>query len=135
MPYRPSELDYQTVGDLPIVEVPIAQMIRFGSVNPECALRVGPNWLKACFQEYFSQGLPVFHICLHSPCMIDPYYVRVMDDLLGFIARHPGVRFKGASEILDHGGATAQTLLYPYIQGIGPTVMRTAINAMLYRLT
>ncbi len=99
MPYHPSERDYQVKGDLHLLIVPISQMIRGGNVNPEVARIYGVNWLKLCFEEYYRRGMPLFHICLHSPCMTDGYYVGVMDKLLGFIAKHKGVEFKFASEV------------------------------------
>jgi len=63
MPYHPSEYDYQEKGTLPLLIVPISQMFHAGNVNPEEVPIVGISWLKACFTEYYTQGMPLFHIC------------------------------------------------------------------------
>jgi hypothetical protein len=98
MPYHPSAHDYQLKGDLPVLIVPISQLAKGGNVNPEVARTYGVNWLKAAFTEYRIKKQPLFHICLHSPAMCDPYFVKVMDELLGFIAKRK-VTWKYASEV------------------------------------
>lgn len=133
MPYHPAADDYQSIGDLPLIEIPIAQMIRFGSVNPERAPALGISWLKACFREYHALGLPVFHLCLHSPCMADPYFVRVLDELLEFITGYPGVEMATASEVGAHNGMTARGRFVSYIPAIRPEVVRTGIAALISR--
>ena len=101
MPYRPDILDYQVAGEMPILIVPISQLVKGGCVNPEVARIYGVNWLKTCFTEYYMKKQPVFHICLHSPAMLDDYYCEVLDKLLSFIAKHKNVDFKYASEISE----------------------------------
>ncbi len=102
MPYNPNSNDYQEKGDLPLLIVPISQMIKGGNANPEMARVYGVNWLKLAFKDYFIRKMSLFHICLHSPCMIDPFYVEVMDKLLKYIAGHEGIQFKYASEISEY---------------------------------
>jgi len=99
MPYHPTSEDYQVSGDLPLLIVPISQMWLGGNVNPEMARVYGVDWLQLCFMRYHRRKAPLFHICLHSPCMIDPYYINIMEKLLAFIAGHDNVRFRFASEI------------------------------------
>ncbi len=102
LPYHPSDSDYQETGNSPLLIVPISQMVKGGNVNPEMARVCGLLWLQLCFKEYWVRKVPLFHICLHSPSMVDKYYVSVMDKLLGFIARHHGVEFKFTSEISEY---------------------------------
>lgn len=99
-PYSPSCCDYQEIGNLPFTIIPISQMWRGGSVNIETPRIYGPL-LKWTFSEYYRKNIGVFHICLHSPCMTDDYYVNRLDKLLFFISRHRGVNFKYASEITE----------------------------------
>lgn len=117
LPYHPSEEDYQKKGDLPLLIVPISQMFRMGSVSPEAVPAVGLPWLKACFREYYQQKVPLFHICLHSPCTTDPYFIRGMDKLLDFISKH-NVEFKFASQIQEYDDILPRTRLLPYLFGI-----------------
>ena len=99
MPYHPSAADYQSKGDMPLLVVPISQLVKGGNVNPEVARTYGVKWLQTCFTEYRVKRRPLFHICLHSPAMCDPYSVKVMDELLGFIAKHKNIQWKYASEV------------------------------------
>jgi len=122
MPYNPDEYDYQKTGSLPLLIIPISQMFPKGSVNPEIAPIVGLPWLKACFIEYYNQKIPLFHICLHSPCMTDPYFISVMDDYLSFISRHKDVNFKFASEVHKYDPVNPSTSIYPYVQRIIETI-------------
>ncbi len=102
MPYHPSATDYQGKGDYPMLVVPISQMIKGGCVNPEMARVYSLTWLKLAFLEYWFRGVPLFHICLHSPSMTDEYYLGVMDRLLAFISKRENVRFKFASEVKEY---------------------------------
>lgn len=135
MPYHPSEKDYQKKGDLPLLIVPISQMFLMGSVNPEVVPSVGLSWLKACFLEYYKQDLPLFHICLHSPCMTDPYFISAMDNLLKFISSHKKVNFKFASEIEEYDEVNPKTKILPYISGFNMYIMKTLINALWTKIT
>jgi peptidoglycan/xylan/chitin deacetylase (PgdA/CDA1 family) len=124
MPYRPGRDDYQRKGDLPLLMVPVSQSLLGASATPELAPLVGLPWLKACFEEYYRQRLPLFHVCLHSPSMTDPYYRDVMDSLLRFIAGHD-VRFRFASEIGDYGAVRPKADVVPYLAGVN----RNMLNA------
>lgn len=134
MPYHPSERDYQEKGDLPLLVVPISQMFHTGSVNPEVIPRVGISWLKACFAEYYRQGIPLFHICLHSPCMTDPYFLSAMDDFLGFIAQHRNINFRFASEVHEYTPVRPSTQILPYVCGLNKDIIRSGCNAILNRI-
>jgi len=123
MPYRPSEHDYQEKGDLPLLIVPISQMFHAGNVNPEVVPQVGLSWLKACFTEYYSQRMPLFHICLHSPCMTDPYFLSVMDEFLGFIAQHRNINFRFASEVHEYAPVNPSTRVVPYLLGLNRNIL------------
>ena len=134
MPYHPSEKDYQKKGELPLLIVPISQMFHTGNVNPEVVPSVGLSWLKACFLEYYGQNMPLFHICLHSPCMIDKYFVFAMDDFLKFISKHKNVNFKFASEIEEYEEVNPKTSISPYLFGVNVTIMKTLIKALWTRI-
>jgi len=109
MPYHPSKADYQQKGDLPLLIVPISQMFRIGSVSPEIIPSMGASWLKACFLEYYKQDLPLFHICLHSPCMVDDYFISAMDGFLRFISRYKNANFRFASDIKEYNEVNPKT--------------------------
>jgi peptidoglycan/xylan/chitin deacetylase (PgdA/CDA1 family) len=114
MPYHPTASDYQDRGYLPLLMVPISQALLGASVSPEIIPIIGRRWLESCFLEYYRQGLPLFHICLHSPCMTDPYFTEQMDALLRFIAGHE-VAFKGASEVEGYAKVRPRADVLPYI--------------------
>ena len=134
MPYYPSEKDYQKKGSLPLLIVPISQMLPGGNVNPEVVPVVGLSWLKACFTEYHRQNLPLFHVCLHSPCMTDPYFISAMDEFLKFISRHKNVNFKFASEIKEYDDVVPKTNILPYLFGINRNIVGTFLNSrILYK--
>jgi hypothetical protein len=103
LPYNPSPADYQEKGELSLLEVPISQMLKGGNVNPEMASVYGVNWLKLSFMEYYYRKIPLFHICLHSPCMTDNYFIDALSKLLWFIKGHKNISFKFASEIKKYG--------------------------------
>jgi hypothetical protein len=134
MPYHPSERDYQEKGTLPLLIVPIAQMFHAGNVNPEVIPFYGLSWLKACFTEYYKQGMPLFHICLHSPCMTDPYFIAVMDEFLAFISHHENVHFMCASDVREYNPVKPFTMLSPYIIGMNWHVLRLGVGAVRARI-
>jgi hypothetical protein len=114
MPYQPSANDYQIKGNVPLLIVPISQVLAGGHANPEIAPLIGLSSLKACFREYYLQKLPLFHICLHSPSMTSPYFCSIIDKLLSFISAHD-VTFKLASEVTNYPEIRTKTNLLPYI--------------------
>jgi hypothetical protein len=130
MPYHPHQDDYQEKGDLPLLIVPISQMLAGGNVNPELVPFWGLGWLKACFTEYFRQKLSVFHICLHSPSMTDPFFVEAMRDLLQFIAKHE-VEFKYASEVVEDKAKPSRVLPLPYVLAINKTILMQPVPRIL----
>jgi peptidoglycan/xylan/chitin deacetylase (PgdA/CDA1 family) len=122
MPYRPAGDDYQRKGRLPLLLVPVSQSLLGVSATPELAPLVGLPWLKACFEEYYRQRLPLFHLCLHSPSMTDPYYREVMDGLLQYIARHD-VRFRFVSEIEEYGEVRPKADVTPYLSSVNRSML------------
>lgn len=124
MPYRPSGDDYQRKGDMPLLVVPVSQSLLGASASPELAPLVGLPWLISCFEEYYRQQMPLFHLCLHSPSMTDPYFMEVMDRLLGFIAAQD-VTFRFASEVREYSKVRPGASLLPYLGGIN----RDLLNA------
>lgn len=128
MPYHPSEDDYQKKGTLPLLIIPISQMLRGGNVNPEGIPAVGLPWLKACFKEYYRQNLPLFHICLHSPCMAEPYFISAMDDLLKFISKHD-IKFRFASEIEKYDNISPKRNFLPYLSSINRNMIGTFLKS------
>jgi hypothetical protein len=134
MPYQPSKEDYQKKGDLPILIIPISQTLFAGIASPEFIPTYGLSWLKACFLEYYYQNMPIFHICLHSPCMTDPYFILEMDHLLDFISKHKNVNFKFASEINKYEEVNPKTNIIPYVSCINWRITRSAIKAIKSRV-
>jgi hypothetical protein len=134
MPYHPGEHDYQEKGDLPLLIVPISQMFYAGNVSPEVVPRVGLSWLKACFTEYYKQGMPLFHICLHSPCMTDPYFLSAMDGYLGFIARHRNINFRFASEVHEYAPVSPSTQVVPYLLSINKSIVHLGCKATFKKM-
>ena len=132
MPYHPSETDYQERGNSSLLIVPVSQMMGALSANPELVPLVGLPWLKACFSEYYSQGLPVFHVCLHSPAMTDQYLLNAMSELLRFMSRHSRVDFKCASEIHAYPLSYAKTLVYPYLFAVNRNVLCAALKSVMH---
>ena len=102
LPYHPSDSDYQVNGDSPLLIIPISQMSKGGNVTPETARIYGLMWLKMCFKEYYIRKVPLFHICLHSPCMLDKYYIGIIDKLLEYINEHENINFKFVSEVNEY---------------------------------
>jgi len=134
MPYRPNEKDYQKKGDLPFLIVPISQYFPHGNVNPEITAQLGLSWLKACFLEYYKQNLPLFHICLHSPCMTNSYFLSAMDELLKFISKYPNVKFKFASEINKYPEINSKTNIIPYIFALNKNILRTFLRNKIVKI-
>jgi len=134
MPYHPSKKDYQEKGNLPLLIVPISQYFPVGNVNPEVVPSVGLSWLKACFLEYYQQNMPLFHICLHSPCMINPYFTSAMDDFLKFISKHKNISFKFASEIDEYGEVNPNTNIFPYLFGVDRHIIKTGLKVIGSRI-
>lgn len=124
MPYNPSESDYQKEGSMPLLIVPISQYYPSGNVNPEATPTVGASWLKACFSEYYRLKVPLFHICLHSPSMTDPYYISVMGNLLGYISKHKNINFEIASNIGKIDATYTKTKISPYLMAANTRVMK-----------
>ena len=133
MPYHPSEQNYQRKGSLPLLIIPVSRLLLDGNVNPEVAPRWGLPWLRACFREYYYQGLPLFHMCLHSPCMTDPYFVSVMDELLRFISRYD-ISFKFASEVEECPKVESRPKYYPYLLAVNVNMMKTVSKALMSKL-
>ncbi|MBC7086106.1 MAG: PTS alpha-glucoside transporter subunit IIBC [Methanomethylovorans sp.] len=130
MPYQPSVEDYQLKGNLPLLEVPISQMFPRGNVNPENIPIYGISWLKACFLEYYNQDAPLFHMCLHSPCMTDPYFVSKFDELLNFISKHKKIHFIFSSEISDYENFVPKNNIFPYLVRINSKILKLGFNAI-----
>lgn len=134
MPYLPSESNYQLEGNLPLLICPISQYYPLGNVNPEASIYVGTKWLKACFLEYYGQGLPFFHIILHSPAATDPYLLTSFDELVSFISRHENVSFRHATEVKYYGKYRTKTNLFPYLfYGLNPLAVRSLLISWLKR--
>jgi len=122
-PYHPDEDDYQKKGDLPILITPISQFFPGGNVNIESAPFYGTKWLEACFLEYYNQGVPLFHICLHSPSMTDGYFISAMDRLLSFISKRRDINFKFVSEIKEYPAKKYKTNILPYLFAVNRKIL------------
>ena len=133
MPYHPSDGNYQKKGELPLLIVPISQYWPSGNVNPEAVSFVGLPWIKSCFIEYEMQGVPLFHICLHSPCMCDRRFARSMDELLSFVSKYD-VEFKFASDIKRYKKIYPTTKFQPYLRGITATIINAGLRSMISRI-
>lgn len=134
MPYHPSKEDYQKKGDLPLLIIPISQMLYTGIANPEVIPIYGLSWLKACFLEYYKQNMPVFHICLHSPCMTDSYFISEMENFLAFISKYKNINFKFASEIIEYDKVNPKTNIAPYICGFNWNIAKKGIKAIILKV-
>jgi peptidoglycan/xylan/chitin deacetylase (PgdA/CDA1 family) len=133
LPYHPDKDNYQKKGDLPLLIAPISQFFRLGNVTPEVIGRVGLSWLKASFQEYYRQGVPLFHICLHSPVMTDSYYISAMDELIGHIARHKNINFKFASEIKEYPAKNYRTDIFPYLLNVNGEIFKRIFTRLKHQ--
>ena len=128
MPYHPSSSDYQSMGNIPILIVPISHLYGDGNANPEAAYYVGLSFLKACFLEYYKQNLPLFHICLHSPCMTDDYFVSVTNELIKFISNYKNINFKFVRQINEYNNINPKTKILPYLLAINRHVVKTYVK-------
>jgi len=134
MPYHPGREDYQKEGELPLLIIPISRMLFAGNVTPEVVPLVGLPWLKACFLEYHKQNMPLFHICLHSFCMTEPYLISAMDDFLNFVSEHKDVNFKFASEIREYDEITPKAKVLPYLLvGVNRNIISSFIKMKILR--
>lgn len=131
MPYHPDVSDYQKKGNLSVLLVPVSQMLLFGNVNPEEASLYGLSWLKASFLEYYLQGLPLFHICLHSPCMSEPYFISIMEEFLHFISSRKNITFKFASEIKEYPRVKPISNILPYFYAMNTKLLTNFIKSKL----
>jgi hypothetical protein len=131
MPYHPNEGNYQQRGEVPLLIVPISKYFRNGGVNPEIATNVGVSWLKACFSEYYNQGVPLFHICLHSPSMTDDYLTSAMECLISFISKHRNINFRFVSEIREYPFQKYKTNIFPYFFAINKNIIKTVLKKYL----
>lgn len=134
MPYSPDERNYQFKGKLPILIIPISQIFPRGNVNPEIAPFVGSSWIKASFLEYCSYNMPLFHICLHSPSMTDPFFISVMDDLLHFISKKPSAKFSFASEIEADYKEAPFLNISPYLLSINKNIICFSLKTVYQKL-
>lgn len=130
LPYYPARENYQKRGDLPILMVPVSQFFPHGIVSPELAPIVGLPWLKACFSEYYAQGVPLLHLCLHSPSMVDPYFISVMSEFLKFISKQRDIRFLFASQVREYPSVSYRANLQPYIRGLNWRIIQSFITRM-----
>jgi hypothetical protein len=133
MPYHPSEDDYQKKGSMPLLIVPVSQMFPAVIANPELVPEVGFSWLKAGFNEYNQQGMPLFHICLHSPCMTDTYFLSIIQEFLSFMSEHKNVNFRFASEVHEYSHIVPSTLISPYLFGINRKIIKQGFKAVKSR--
>ncbi|MDD5454218.1 MAG: PTS alpha-glucoside transporter subunit IIBC [Candidatus Ratteibacteria bacterium] len=134
LPYNPDKEDYQQRGELPLLIVPVSQTLFWGNVSPEIIPMVGFPWLKASFLEYYRRGVPLFHICLHSSAMTDPYFISAMDNFLYFISSHKNINFKFGSEIGEYKTASFKTYILPYIFNINKDIMKTFFRIVRNKL-
>jgi peptidoglycan/xylan/chitin deacetylase (PgdA/CDA1 family) len=128
MPYHPAVENYQKRGAMPLLIVPIAQYFPVGNVNPETTPFVGTSWMKACFIEYYRQNAPLFHICLHSPAMVDDYFISAMESILAFISKHANVNFKFASEIREYPEKEFNANVFPYLLRLNKEIMKSSLK-------
>ncbi len=131
LPYFPDKENLQKRGSMPILFVPVSMTIFGGAASPEGAILYGFGWLKACFLEYFNQGVPLFHLYLHSPSMTDPYYTSIMDNFLTFVSKKKDVNFKFVSEIKEYPEIKVRTNIWPYIVRINKQLLKTFLNKYL----
>ena len=130
-PYHPAPHDYQERGSLALLCIPASMALGGVIVSPESASRAGLAWLKACFLEYYKQGVPIFHIQLHSPAMTDSYYTHALDSLLSFMGGMPNIHFRFVSEISEYPEQTFHTELVSYLRGVNPIILKTGIQHLM----
>jgi hypothetical protein len=130
LPYHPSANDYQKEGDLSLLMVPIAQTLFGGTVSPEGIITYGLPWLLSCFKEYYRLGVPLFHICLHSPSMTDSYYVEAFEKILRLTSSYKNINFKFASEIKQYPQKKYGTNIVPYLFAINKEFLQTGFTRL-----
>lgn len=128
MPYRPSTDDYQSRGDAGILMVPISKTITNSGISQESVPGIGTGFLKAAWEEYRSQGMPLFHVYFHSPCMCSDYYLSELEKLLGFFAKQDGLEYVLPSRLEEFGIHSGKARIIPYLKRINRNIIRTAIR-------
>jgi hypothetical protein len=132
-PYMPSGANYQLVGDLPLVMVPVSMEITGGIVSPES--NIGLGFLKAAFREYHDLGMPVFHIAFHSPAMTSRRYQKNFSALLRYISEYDA-RFCRVSEIEPAGRHVPRypAQLWPYLTNLDLDALSYILNRAPHRV-
>lgn len=129
LPYHPSGDDYQRKGTHPLLMIPVSKIITNASMNPEAAPIIGLGFLKACFEEYYLQQLPLFHIILHSPYMESEYYHNILIQLLEFISKHQDIEYALPSQIEGHDlKIQPRTNILPYIKWINKDIIKYVLK-------
>ncbi|MEW6328841.1 MAG: polysaccharide deacetylase family protein [Candidatus Micrarchaeota archaeon] len=128
-PYHPSRADYQLRGDSKLLYVPVSELITGSTVSPESARGYGAPMLIAAFEDYLSQGMPVFHIALHSASMTDKNMRDIMGNLLAFIShRKKDARFASVTKIKEVGMREGSPRLLPYVRRINVRVLGNVLS-------
>lgn len=130
LPYTPDINDYQSQGNINIAMIPVSKDILGGVASPENLN--GLNFLKACFKEYYTQNLPLFHICLHSPSMFSIYYQKVFDNLLQYINIHK-VEYILPNQIdsnLINQNASIDNKITPYLKKIDLNIIKNVLRSI-----
>ena len=130
MPYHPNKDDYQKKGNMRLLIIPISQTLGTNIVSPETIPFIGLSWINACFLEYYKQDLPLFHICLHSPCMTNDYFISEMSNILKYISKHKNIHYKFASEIEEYPEINPKTNIFPYLLRINKNLIKTEIKSI-----
>ena len=128
MPYHPDRKDYQKKGDLPILIVPISRALFGVTVNPEEFPNVGYRWIKACFKEYCNSGVPLFHLCLHSPSATDSYFFKKIENLFSLISQSKDINFMFASQTKQYKNEVYGSNFLPYFFAVDKKIIRAAIR-------
>jgi len=131
LPYHPSPDDYQSRGSLKLLMIPVSLTILKEVLGPESEPSQGMGFLKAGFEEYYSQNIPVLHVSLHSPAMTSRYYLAVLEELFAFISRHKNVEYG-----LPTGESCSQpkTNYLPYLRRMNRSTTRTTVHAIWRRI-
>jgi peptidoglycan/xylan/chitin deacetylase (PgdA/CDA1 family) len=128
MPYYPSKDDYQKIGEVPILIVPISRALFGVTANPEESPNVGYKWIKACFKEYYNKNVPLFHLCLHSPSVTDPYFLSRLENLFSIMSRNKDVKFLFASQVKQYESKTYEPNFLPYFFAVNKNTIKAAIR-------
>ncbi len=127
-PYRPASADYQVRGRCKLLYVPVSELITGSTASPESTRDFGASVLMAAFEDYLSQGMPVFHIPLHSASMTDKNMRGIMAKLLEFISHSKGARFVQPTKIRDTGARQGSPRLLPYIKRVDARVLSHVLS-------